>query len=80
MMKRQHASQHPTLLEIANALGITPDTVLEWIIAGRVTVALQGAQVILMVNKNQSLKNCRSSNVLILTKNLSNQKWQKFSC
>jgi hypothetical protein len=80
MMMRQHAFQHPTLLEIANALGITPDTVLEWIIEGRVTVALQGAQVILMVDKNQSLKNCRSGNVLILTKHLSNQKWRKFSC
>ncbi len=80
MMKRPYASQNPTLLEIANVLAVQPDTVLKWIIEGRLMVALQGAQTIMMVDKNQTLKNHNSGEILILTKHLSNQKWQAFSC
>ena len=80
MMKRQYASQNPTLLEIAQVLGVQPDTVLKWIIEGRLVVALQGAQTVMMVDKNQTLKNRNSGEILILTKHLSNQKWQSFSC
>ena len=80
MMKRQYASQNPSLLEIAQVLGVQPDTVLKWIIEGRLMVALQGTQTIMMVDKNQTLKNHNSGKILILTKHLSNQKWQAFSC
>ena len=80
MMKRQYASQNPTLLEIAQVLGVQPDTVLKWIIEGRLVVALQGAQTVMMVDKNQTLRNRNSGEILILTKHPSNQKWQAFSC
>jgi hypothetical protein len=79
-MRRSFASQNPTLLEIADVLGVQADTVLKWIIDGKLMVALQGAQTIMMVDKNQSLKTSNSGEILILTKNLSNQKWQAFSC
>jgi hypothetical protein len=79
-MKRSYASQNPTLLEIADVLGVQADTVLKWIIEGRLMVALQGAQTIMMVDKNQSMRNKNSGEILILTKNLCNQKWQAFSC
>jgi predicted site-specific integrase-resolvase len=79
-MKRGYASQNPTLLEIADVLGVQADTVLKWIIEGTLMVALQGAQTIMMVEKNQSLKNRNAGEILILTKHLSNQKWQAFSC
>ena len=79
-MKRGYASQNPTLLEIADVLGVQADTVLKWIIEGRLMVALQGAQTIMMVDKNQSLKNRNAGEILILTKHLANQKWQAFSC
>lgn len=79
-MKRGYASKNPTLLEIADVLGVQPDTVLKWIIEGKLMVALQGAQTIMMVDKNQALKNRDSSEILILTKLLSNQKWKAFSC
>ncbi len=79
-MKRGYASQNPTLLEIADVLGVQADTVLKWIIEGTLMVALQGAQTIMMVDKNQSLKNRNAGEILILTKHLSNQQWQAFSC
>jgi hypothetical protein len=79
-MKRSYASHHPTLIEIADVFGVPADTVLKWIIEGRLLVALQGAQTIMMVDKNQSPKNPIFRKILILTKNLSNQKWQAFSC
>jgi len=78
-MKRGYASQNPTLLEIADVLGVQADTVLKWIIEGTLMVTLQGAQTIMMVDKNQSL-NRNAGEILILTKHLSNQKWQAFSC
>ena len=80
MMKRHCASQDPTLLEIAEVLGIQPEIVLEWIIEGRLLVALQGSQTIMMVDSNQSLKNHNSGKILILTKQPSTQKWLTFSC
>ncbi len=79
-MKRGYASQNPTLLEIADVLGVQADTVLKWFIEGKLMIALQGAQTIMMVDKNQSLKNHNSGEILILTKHLSNQKWRAFSC
>jgi predicted site-specific integrase-resolvase len=79
-MKRGYASKNPTLLEIADVLGVQPDTVLKWIIEGKLMVALQGAQTIMTVDKNQALKNSNSGEILILTKLLSNQKWKAFSC
>ncbi len=80
MMKRHYASQDPTLLEIAEVLGIQPEVVLEWIIEGRLLVAFQGSQTIMMVDYNQSLKNHNSGKILILTKQPSTQKWLTFSC
>jgi hypothetical protein len=79
-MKRQYASQNPTILEIAHVLGVQPDTVLKWILEGKLMVALQGAKTIMMVDKNQTLKNHNNGKILILTKHLSNRKWQAFSC
>ena len=80
MMKRKNASQPPTLKEIATALGISPDTVLQWIIEGRLMIALQGSEAILMVAKNQPLKNRHSGDILILTRQLSKRQWQASSC
>ncbi len=80
MMKRHLASQDPTLLEIAEVLGIQPESVLEWIIEGRLLVAFQDSKTIMMVDSNQSLKNRNSGKILILTKQPSNQSWQTFSC
>jgi hypothetical protein len=80
MMKRQYASPNPTLLEIAQVLEVQPDTVLKWIIEGRLMVAFQGAQTIMMLDKNQALKYRNSGEILILTKHFSNQNWQAFSC
>jgi hypothetical protein len=80
IMKRHCASQNPTILEIAQVLEIQPDTVLKWIIDGRMQVALQGPRTIVMVDENQTLKNHNSGKILILTKQLSNQRWLAFSC
>jgi hypothetical protein len=79
MMKRHCASQDPTLLEIAEVLGIQPEIVLEWIIEGRLLVALQGSKTIMMLDSNQSLKNHNSGKILIMTKQPS-QRWLAFSC
>lgn len=79
-MKRGYAFQNPTLLEIADVLGVQADTVLKWIIEGTLMVALQGAQTIMMVDKKQSLKNCNAGEIQILTQHLSSQKLQAFSC
>ena len=79
-MQAQFASQNPTILEIAHVLGILPETALRWIIEGRLLVAFQGAQTVMMVDKNRSLKNQNSGKVLILTKHLANRNWMAFSC
>jgi hypothetical protein len=79
-MRRHYASQNPTLLEIAHVLAIQPDTVLKWIIEGKLMVALQGSQTIIMLDKNQTLQHCKPGEILILTKHLSNSTWQSFSC
>lgn len=79
-MKRHYASHDQTILELAEVLGIQPDIVLQWIIEGRLLVALQDSQTIMMVDKNQTLKNPNSGKILILTKQPSNQRWRAFSC
>jgi phage antirepressor YoqD-like protein len=80
MMKRHYASQDPTLLEIAEVLGIQPEEVLEWTIEGRLLIDLKGSKNIMMLDSNQSLKKHNSGKILILTKQPSTQNWQNFSC
>lgn len=79
-MKRHCTAQDPTLLEIAEVLGIQPEVALEWIIEGRLLVASQGCKKIMMLDYSQSLKNHNSGKILILTKQPSTQKWLTFSC
>jgi hypothetical protein len=70
----------PTLLEIGEVLGIQPDTVLQWIIEGRLLVTRQDSQAKLLAGPHRSLKNQKAGKLLILTKKPINQKWQVFSC
>lgn len=79
-MKRNFASQHPTLPDIAQVLGIQPDTVLEWIIEGRLLIAWQGSQAIMTVDSNQAVKNQTPGRIIILAKRPPNHTWQGFSC
>jgi hypothetical protein len=78
-MKRQFASQDPTLLEIAKVLGIQPDTVLQWIIEGRVLVAMQGPRTKIMVDSDQTYQDQTPGKVMILIKQPPTQKWRTFS-
>jgi tRNA A37 threonylcarbamoyladenosine dehydratase len=70
----------PTLLEIAEVLGTQPDTVLQWLIEGRLVVTQQDSQTVMMVDSHQPLKNQRASNRLVLTKKSANQGKQASSC
>jgi hypothetical protein len=70
----------PTLLEIAEVLGVQPDTVLQWLIEGRLVVTRQDSQAKMLVEAHQSLKSLKAGNLLILTKKTTNQKWQAFCC
>jgi hypothetical protein len=80
MTKRHCDSQDPTLLEIAEVLGIQPEEVLEWTIEGRLLIDLKGSKKIMLLDSNQSLKNHNSGKILILTRQPSTQKWLTFSC
>jgi len=70
----------PTLLEIAEVLGTQPDTVLQWLIEGRLVVTQQDSQTVMMVDSRQPLKNQMANNLMISTKKSANQKKQACSC
>jgi hypothetical protein len=79
-MTRRITYLDPTLLEIAEALGTQPDTVLRWLIEGSLVVTQQDSQTVMMVDPHQSLKNQMAKNLLSLTKKPTKQKKQACSC
>jgi predicted site-specific integrase-resolvase len=79
-MTRHITYLDPTLLEIAEVLGTEPDTVLQWLIEGRLVVTRQDSQTVMMVDSHQPLKNRRANNRMILTKKSANQKKPACSC
>ncbi len=79
-MKQYYAAQDRTLVEIADVLGIQPDIVLEWIIEGRLLVAFQGDRTLLLVDRNNTLKDRNSGKVLILSNQICSERWFAFSC
>ncbi len=79
-MNGQRALRQQTLLEIADVLGIEPDTVLRWIIEGDLLVAFQGYRTVLLLDANRTLKHPNSGRILILSKHPANQTWRTFSC
>jgi hypothetical protein len=79
-MTRDTTCLDPTLLEIGEVLGIQPDTVLQWIIEGRLVVTRQDFHAKLLAGPQRSLKNQKAGNLLILTKKPTNHKWQVYSC
>jgi len=79
-MTRYTTYLDPTLREIAEVLGIGPDTVLQWLIEGRLVVTRQDSQAMMMVDTHQTLKDHNAGKLLILTKKSAPRKRQSFSC
>jgi predicted site-specific integrase-resolvase len=78
-MKRRTSFRYPSLQEIAEVLEIPADTVLQWVIEGRLVVTRQESQAIMMVDPPPSLKNQKAGKHLILTKKPANHKWLPLS-
>jgi hypothetical protein len=79
-MNWQYTAQDPTLYEIAKVLGMSHDTVLQWIIEGRLTLARQDAQTIMIVDPHQGLNHPNTRRFLILTKKAAKQKRRPCAC
>jgi hypothetical protein len=79
-MTRHITYLDPTLLEIAEVLGTQPDTVLQWLIEGRLVLTRQDSKTVMIVDAHQLLKNQRTNNLLSLNKKPAKQKKQAFSC
>lgn len=79
-MKQGITCLDPTLLEVAEVLGIPPDTALQWIIEGRLAVVRRDAPARIIVELQQPLPGRQAGKLLILTKKNPHQKWQALAC
>jgi hypothetical protein len=79
-MKRQTTGLDPTLLEVAEILGIEPDQALHWIIEGRLLVTRQDTQTVIMLESHRQRRSPREGNLLIFKKKPGNRKNSAFSC
>jgi hypothetical protein len=79
-MTRHITAQPPTFDEIAQILGIHSDMVLQWIIEGKLLVAMQGSQTIMRLDSGLAVKNQTAGGIIILTKKPPNKNWPAGSC
>ncbi|MGQ9921046.1 MAG: helix-turn-helix domain-containing protein [Desulfobacca sp.] len=57
-----------TLKAIAEILGLDPETILHWILAGRLHVRRQGMRIIILVDAPCTFTSPQPEQILILTK------------
>jgi len=68
MSPSQQAGPELTLTAIARILGLDPDTILYWALAGRLHVRQHGPRLIIVVDVACTFANPQPDQILILTK------------